>query len=158
MSKVTIFKDIKDTEQPFYREAVVILSRIKEGSSKDLVKKIRQEKDKSARNLLKQSLPAICFSGMFTKRADANISEHSGLICLDFDGYKTTKDMLQEKERLSKDKYVYSVFISPSGNGLKAVVKIPTEVDDHKKYFKSLEIHFNSSNFDKTSKNISRVC
>lgn len=158
MSKVTIFKDIKDTSQPFYRDAVIILNRIKDGSSKDLVKNIRQEKDKSARNLLKQSLPAICFSGMFTKRADANISEHSGLICLDFDGYKTTKDMLQEKERLSKDKYVYSVFISPSGNGLKAVVKIPTEVDDHKKYFKSLEIHFNSSNFDKTSKNISRVC
>tara|TARA_R110002020_G_scaffold475807_1_gene712524 strand:+ start:229 stop:2643 length:2415 start_codon:yes stop_codon:yes gene_type:complete len=158
MSKVTIFKDIKDTEQPFYREAVVILSRIKEGSSKDLVKKIRQEKDKSARNLLKQSLPAICFSGMFTKRTDSAISEHSGLICLDFDGYKTNKDMLQEKERLSKDKHVYSVFISPSGNGLKAVVKIPTEVDDHKKYFNSLEVHFNSPNFDKTSKNISRVC
>ena len=46
MSKVTIFKDIKDTSQPFYRDAVIILNRIKDGSSKDLVKNIRQEKDK----------------------------------------------------------------------------------------------------------------
>ena len=43
---ITIFKDIKVTSQPFYRGAVVILNRIKEGSSKDLVKRIREEKDK----------------------------------------------------------------------------------------------------------------
>jgi hypothetical protein len=66
--------------------------------------------------------------------------------------------MLQEKERLSKDKYVYSVFISPSGNGLKALVKIPEDPDNHKNYFNSLQSYFNSPNFDTTSKNISRVC
>jgi len=60
---VTIFKDIKSTNQPFYREVGVILKRIREGSSKDLVKKIRAEKDKSQRNIFKQSLPAVCFSG-----------------------------------------------------------------------------------------------
>ena len=99
----------------------LILNRIREGSSKDLVKKIRAEKDKTQRNRLKQSLPAVCFSGKFTKRNDSSLVEHSGIICLDFDGYKTNKDMLQEKERLSKDKSVFSVFISPSGNGLKVL-------------------------------------
>ena len=158
MSEITIFKDIKDTSQPFYRDVVVILNRIREGSSKDLVKKIRSEKDKTQRNRLKQSLPAVCFSGKFTKRNDSSLVEHSGIICLDFDGYKTNKDMLQEKERLSKDKSVFSVFISPSGNGLKVLVKIPKDADNHKNYFNSLEKHFDSEYFDKTSKNISRVC
>lgn len=158
MSKITIFKDIKETEQPFHKSVELILQRIKEGASKDLVKKIREEKDKQRRNMLKQSLPAICFSGKFTKRLDSAIVEHSGLICLDFDGYNNQKDMLQEKERLSKDKYVYSVFISPSGNGLKALVKIPADVDQHKNYFNSLEKHFDSDYFDKTTKNVSRVC
>jgi hypothetical protein len=156
--EITIFKDIKDTSQPFFRSIDVVLDRIKQGSSKDLVKQIREEKDKLKRNTLKQSLPAICFSGKFSKRSDNHITEHSGFICLDFDGYKTKKDLLEEKERLSKDKYIYSVFISPSGKGLKALVKIPTDKDNHKNYFNSLESYFDSEYFDTTSKNISRVC
>ena len=67
---VTIFKDIKDTDAPFHRDVSVILSRIKDGASKDLVKRIRTEKNKTERNELKKSLPAICFSGTFTKRND----------------------------------------------------------------------------------------
>ena len=156
--EITIFKDIKVTSQPFYRGAVIILNRIKEGSSKDLVKRIREEKDKDKINTLKQKLPAICFSGKFTKRNDKSLSQHSGLICLDFDGYDSQRDLLQEKERLSKNKYVYSVFISPSGKGLKAIVKIPPIPENHVSYFNSLEKHFNSPQFDKTCKNVSRVC
>jgi hypothetical protein len=71
---------------------------------------------------------------------------------------KSKKTYLQDKETLSKNKYVYSVFISPSGNGLKILIKIPADPDNHKNYFNSLEKYFNSPYFDKTSKNISRVC
>ncbi len=156
--EVTIFKDIKKTAQPFYRPALFILNRIKEGSSKDLVKKIREEKNKEVANEYKQKLPAICFSGNFTKRNDKSLNQHSGLICLDFDGYGSQRDLLQEKERLSKNNYVYSVFISPSGNGLKAVIKIPPIPDNHISYFNSLEQHFKSPHFDKACKNVSRVC
>ncbi len=156
--KVTIFKDIKDTSQPFYRDVKLVLKRIEDGSSKDLVKEIRKTKDKEQRNSLKKRLPAICFSGQFNKRNDNSLLEHSGLICLDFDGYKSNKDLLQEKERLSKNKYIYSVFISPSGKGLKALVKIPPNVDNHRNYFNSLKKYFKSDFFDVTSKNVSRVC
>jgi hypothetical protein len=155
---VTIFKNIKETSTPFHRDAAVILARIKEGASKDLVKKIRAEKRKAERNELKKSLPAICFSGVFNKRSDASLIEHSGLICLDFDGYEKQADMLQDKQKLSESKFVYSVFISPSGNGLKVLVKIPADAENHQNFFYSLDKHFNSPRFDKTSKNISRVC
>ncbi len=156
--QVTIFQSIKDTSTPFHRNVGVILERIKSGATKELVKKIRAEKRKPERNELKKQLPAICFSGTFTKRADNAIIEHSGLICLDFDGYQKQKELLQDKENLSKNKYVYSVFVSPSGNGLKVLVKIPADQDNHINYFNSLEKYFNSPYFDKTSKNISRVC
>jgi hypothetical protein len=157
---VTIFQNIRDTDTPFFRDVHLILERIKDGAgaTKDLVKRIRLEKDKTARNDMKKLLPAICFSGTFNKRTDASIMEHSGLICLDFDGYLKTKEMLQDKENLSKNKYVFSVFISPSGNGLKILVKIPADVSNHTNYFNSLERYFNSPYFDKTSKNLSRVC
>jgi hypothetical protein len=156
--QVTIFQDIKETSTPFYRNVGVILNRIKEGSSKELVKKIRAEKTKAERNELKKKLPAICFSGIFPKRGDAYLKEHSGLICLDFDGYAKNKDLLEDKENLSKNKFVYSVFVSPSGNGLKVLVKIPADPENHINYFNSLEKYFNSQYFDKTSKNVSRVC
>jgi hypothetical protein len=155
---VTIFQNIKETSAPFHISVAKILNRIKEGKSKDVVKKIRAEKEKALRNEVKKLLPAICFSGTFTKRADVALVEHSGLICLDFDGYDKQKTLLQDKENLSKNKYVYSVFISPSGNGLKALVKIPADAENHTNYFNSLEKYFNSPYFDKTSKNISRVC
>ena len=157
-SNITIFKNIKETTTPFYRDINVVLERIKEGACKELVKKIRLEKNKEDRNELKKELPAVCFSGTFSKRADSSINEHSGFICLDFDGYKKIKELLSEKETLSKSKYVYSVFISPSGNGLKVIVKIPQDIDNHVNYFNSLEKHFDSPHFDKTCKNISRVC
>jgi len=157
---VTIFQNIHDTDVPHVRDVNVVLDRIKDGIgiSKDIVKRIRQEKNKSERNQIKKLLPAICFSGTFKKRLDDALEEHSGLICLDFDGYEKQKELLQDKETISKNKYVFSVFISPSGNGLKVLVKIPPDVDNHSNYFNSLEKHFNSPYFDKTSKNISRVC
>jgi hypothetical protein len=156
--QVTIFQNIKDTSTPFHRDVHVILDRIKEGATRDLVKKIRSEKRKPERNELKKQLPAVCFSGIFNKRADNAIVEHSGLICLDFDGYDKQKILLNDKENLSKNKYVFSVFISPSGNGLKVLVKIPADAENHTNYFNSLDKYLNSPYFDKTSKNISRVC
>lgn len=90
-SNITIFRNIKETDAPFHRPIEAILERIKEGASKELVKRIRLEQKKQERNELKKQLPAICFSGVFTKRNDSSIQEHSGLICLDFDGYDNTK-------------------------------------------------------------------
>lgn len=156
--KVTIFKSITDTDTPFFVGVDTVLQRIKDGKSKELINKIRKEPLKDRRNELKKELPAICFSGEFNKRNDQSLLKHSGFICLDFDGYGKKKDLLAEKERLTNDRYVYSVFESPSGDGLKVIVRIPPEPDNHLKYFNSLRKKFDSPHFDTTSKNISRVC
>ena len=158
MTQITIFKNIKDTSTPFFRDVKDIIARIKEGKNKDIVKKIREEKSKEIRNKLKQELPAICFSGTFNKRNDQSLIEHSGFICLDFDGFTKSHDLLSMKQEIMKDKYTYSVFISPSGDGLKVLVKIPKDPDNHKYFFKALEKKYNSEHFDTTSKNLSRVC
>ncbi len=155
---ITIFKSIKDTSTPFYRNVEEIIERIKNGASRDLVKSIRLEGNKAERQELKKLLPAICFSGKFTKRNDTSLLEHSGLICLDFDGYTKKKDLLGAKQGFSENNYVYSVFLSPSGNGLKVLVKIPQDEENHTNYFNSLKTYFNSEYFDKTCKNVSRVC
>lgn len=155
---ITIFRNIKETSTPFYRDVDFVLNRIREGKNKELIESIRSEQDKSKRNLLKKDLPAICFSGKFPKRSDNALEEYSSLICLDFDGYKTREDMIEWKTSMSSDEYVLSVFISPSGNGLKVLVKLPNDPVNHKKYFDALGKYFDTEYFDVTSKNISRVC
>ena len=155
---VTIFKNIREIYTPFNRDVTFVLKRIKEGHHKDLIDIIRNNKDKTARNELKKDLPAICFSGTFSKRSDDAIIDHSGLICLDLDGYNSKNELFSDKKKISEDKYVMSVFVSPSGNGLKVLVKIPKDIENHKRYFDALGDHFNSPKFDISTKNISRVC
>lgn len=158
MYEVTIFKNIKDTSTPFHRSVDIMLERIKDGSSKDLIVAIRKEKDKDKRNQLKQDLPAICFSGTFNKRSDDSLINHSGLICLDFDGFKTKSALQAKKDEMAKDLYTFSVFVSPSGNGIKVLVKIPSEGSSHKSFFKALQKYYDCDEFDITCKNVSRVC
>jgi hypothetical protein len=57
---ITIFKNIKETETPFHREVGVVLNRIKNGAQKDLIKRIRLEKNKTERNEQRTKENATC--------------------------------------------------------------------------------------------------
>jgi hypothetical protein len=155
---ITYFKSINDTTTPFHVDVSIAIDRIKSGKSKELVEIIRNETKKDLRNEMKKRLPAICFSGQFSKRADNCIVEHSGIICIDFDGFRDEQHLFSKREELINDNYSYCVFISPSGDGLKVLVRIPKDPMNHKKYFNALEKHYDCEEFDTTSKNISRVC
>lgn len=155
---ITIFKNIHTTSTPFYKDVDVIINRIKNGSSKQLIEKIRKLKEKSERDILKKDLPSICFSGTFKTRSAENIIEHSGLICLDFDHFGNETIASEWRERLKNDKYTNILFTSPSGDGLKCVVKIPAEIENHKRYWDSLKEYYNTNYFDGVTSDICRVC
>jgi hypothetical protein len=154
----TIFKNITDVNTPFFKDVYFILDRIKIGKSKETVELVRKQTNKKDADKVKSTLPAICFSGTFNKRAANSIVEHSGLICLDFDKIPDEKTLNSIRKEIIKDKYVFSLFTSPSGNGLKVLIKIPKEIQHHKAYFEALEKHFNSEYFDKGVSDVSRVC
>ena len=91
------------------------MKRIQSGKSGSLIKQVRDgNKDK------KKRLPIVCFSGEFSSRSDEALFEHSGYIVLDFDHV----DVDATKKALGTDDYVHSCWISPSGTGVKALVKI----------------------------------
>lgn len=168
--KVAVFNNINDTSEPRYVEVSKILDSIKNGFFKDKIEAIRNENDKGTQSRLKSSLTSILFSsskqegvnsGRNNKvswRTDKGVVEHSGLICLDLDKFEDEFEIISVKEDLKKDPYVYSVFISPSGEGLKVLVKIPKDIQNHRKYFYGLKNHFNSPNFDDSCVNEARVC
>ena len=155
---VTVFKDLYSLKNPKYVDIDYVLQRIQEEVCKDLVTSIREEKNKSDRNLLKKKLPCVLFSGEFSSRADNALINHSGFICLDFDGFENEEVLMFSKDYLTRDKYTYSVFVSPSGDGLKVIVKIPTEAENHRSYFNGLKEYYNSKYFDDSCVNESRIC
>ena len=113
---ITYFKSINDTSSPYHVDVTVAISRIRDGKSMHLVTDVRSETDKNKRNEKKKLLPAICFSGQFSKRADTACINHSGLICIDFDGFDDDAHLSNFRKNIEKDEYTYSCFLSPSGD------------------------------------------
>jgi hypothetical protein len=151
---VTIFAHYKEVENPFYKEVNEVLLSFKDGSNKSKIDFIRTIQDKELRNKEKCKLKSICFSGKFSKRSAINVVEHSGFACLDFDN---VEDPSGFRESLKENEFIYSAFISPSGNGVKAIVKIPAEINNHKKYYEAICETFDTQ-LDTKTKDISRIC
>jgi hypothetical protein len=127
------------------------LSRIKDGKSSGTVDEVRKgNKEK------KKELPVVCFSGEFSSRSDDAIFEHSGFIVLDFDHV----DVESTKRSLATDDFVYSCWTSPSGEGVKALVKI-TNPERHRDHFRALVKYFERTHgleVDASGANESRAC
>ena len=157
---ISVFKSLyKSDDVPFEVDVLKVLARIKNGTSKDKILKIRKMKDCEEKKNLKNSLLSILFNGTFSARNDNSLIEHSGLCILDFDKYESEEKQNQEREKLMKCQFVFSVFESPSGNGLKALIRIPQcDKETHKRYFKSFGEYINSDYFDFKNSNLSRVC
>ncbi len=95
MSKITIFPSVRETSSGHFITIETALQRIKTNPKQhDLIQRIRNTTDKAQRDELKRTLPAYCFSGMFTRKNTASIQQHSGLICLDFDN--ETRDNIRD--------------------------------------------------------------
>ena len=154
---VTIFKNV------FSKEPIVItletaVNRIKKGNSKQRVFDIRVQIDKERRSELKVNLPSVFFSGRFKGTESTDLLEHSNFIVLDFDDVTSNPDIElveQAKQELIKNQYIYACWISPSGNGLKGLVKV-ADGNKHEEHFTALQDEFKG--LDKSGKNINRHC
>lgn len=157
MTNVTIYKKATDVSNGFTKDVMFCLERIKRGKSKDLVEWLRTlPSDEYNKN--KSQLAGVCFNGVFEYRSLAGIKEHSGLIILDFDKFETCQDAIDFRNSISDDDYIFSCWISPSGKGVKALVKIPKDIENHKEYFKALKNYYNHPNWDDSGSDVSRFC
>ena len=104
----------------------------------------------------KKELPVVCFSGEFSSRADDALFEHSGLVVLDFDHV----DVDATKTALATDNFIHSCWTSPSGAGVKALVRI-TNPERHRDHFRALIKYFERTHgleLDESGINESRAC
>ena len=157
---VTIFRNLFNTDTPHHISIDKVVSRIKNGKSKSVIDRIRSSEDKSERDDLKiKNLPAILFSGIFSERNKSGLISHSGGMVIDFDDFETESIYKETWNKVISNPYVITAFRSPSGNGIKAVIKIPScNSEDHSRYFRKFEEEFSYDYFDKSNCDVSRVC
>lgn len=150
---ITVFNNFSNIKKPKYCSIDAVLDSIKKCTIQNQLNEIRIEKDEKKKKELKKMLPCILFSGKFKERNDKSIVEHSGFVVLDWDKLQNLED---KKREISSFPFIYSCFISPSGDGLKAVVRIPAIIEKHRGYYKGLMKLF--PDLDATSINESRIC
>jgi len=149
---ITIFPSILHTEKPSYITISDALQRISTGGKHlSLVQQVREGQKEA-----KKKLPVILWAGEFDSRRDESIRLHSGLIVLDFDHI----DVEGSKDILSTDPYVFACWISPSGEGLKALVNV-SNPSLHRDHFRALQAYFDTEyglEVDPSGINESRGC
>jgi hypothetical protein len=157
---VSVFKDLfKSKDVPYLVPLEKVIARIEKGTCKDIIDKIRSAKTKDLKTSLKNTLPSILFAGEFSERNSNSLINHSGLMVVDFDKYESKEALLEHRKLLEKNKHFVLLFTSPSGDGIKGVVKIPVATKEtHPKYFKEFQNTFNFDYFDISNSNVDRVC
>ena len=173
--RITIFPNIGETTNPNTLSLYDAFERIKgnKGGTKPKIEAIRSAPTKEERNNQKKQLPCVLFSGEFREteiineqtgeitvsaRHDKSLAKHSGLVVLDWDDIEPQ----ELRPKLKEDPYILACWVSPSGNGLKALVKI-TDTDKHHAHYRSILSVFNKKykkfgELDKSNINPSRVC
>ena len=110
-----------------------------------------------------RSLAVFTPAGVFTRRANARLTEASGLVHFDFDH---PPNLAQAKVRFTEDPWIVYAFVSPSGDGLKVAVWADGIVDDRTykhawgtvlAYFERTYPDLAVAN-DKACKEIARLC
>src|SRR5262249_12609908 len=118
-----------------------------------------ERRAKQAAGELKKQLPAVLWSGRFTQRANDKLVSHSGLLCADLDGLNGELPTVREKLKASP--HLWALFLSPSGEGLKAIFRVPADAAKHTESFRAAEQHvreLTGIQMDQSGKDVARLC
>jgi hypothetical protein len=159
---VTIFKNFNEIIE--HKTIPEILQEIKTGKFRHAIVYLRKslsENKMEAYEKAKKSLPAFTPSGKFIdgRKVDLLV-EYSNYIILDIDKLSAA-DLQNAAHLANQSEFTYASFISPSGNGLKILVKIDTPKTEHKKTFLLVQGYYENLlklEIDKSGKDITRLC
>lgn len=102
-------------------------------------------------------LPAVAYNGVFSEVEESHIMQYSNVTAMDFDDIEGYNEMQHLWRRLIITPCVYSVFVTPSGGRLKALVLHDnTNPNNHRDLYEQLLAKFNISNPDTSCRDLAR--
>ncbi|QYY36865.1 BT4734/BF3469 family protein [Ruficoccus sp. ZRK36] len=103
------------------------LMGIKNGIYKEVVQKVRKAEGKVKKRKAKMELPSLMPTGVFENGLKDMVPDpFSGLLQVDIDD---VPDVQEVKSQLMSDPHIYSCFVSPSGRGVKGLIRVPQDSD-----------------------------
>jgi len=131
---ISYWRGVKIVDKDIERTSIdEFLERVKTGYWKEQVELVRSEESKDRRKVIKETLPAVTIGGVFSKRSQDNLENHSGFICIDVDDYT-------DRTKINSDEYTYASLLSVSGTGFAVICKI--DPSKHKESYNFLSEHY----------------
>src|SRR3989339_1817554 len=160
--QVSLFKNFNEVTENLAISA--ILEQIRDGRYKSRVLQLREliaEGKIKEYKKQKKSLPAFSPCGIFEGGRKLHlIKDYSSLIILDID--KLEPSILQTiKLQTSNIPYTYTTFTSPSGSGLKILVRVDSSILHHLEAYNQVKEFYESVlsvPVDPSGKDITRLC
>ncbi len=161
MKEISIFKDFNQVVGNKTFEAIAEI--IRNGKFKtqiDELQELLKSGNENEYKIKKKSLLAFTPSGKFNGgRKMEFLSEYSKIIIIDID--KLENNINELKQKAINCKYTYSCFVSPSGKGLKILVKTENSVVKHREVFLQVQSFYEkllNVEIDSSGKDITRLC
>ena len=161
---VSLYKTVMDTTAMEQNPVLQVLFKINNGTYKHLVDpatKAFQEGNTELYAELKKKIPSFIISGTYEGgRKAENLKDYSGYLILDID--KLPKDEIKNyKQKIAEVPFTFACFISPSGVGLKIIIKVNSNPTNHLQAFNQLKAIYEKATgveIDKSGKDINRLC
>jgi hypothetical protein len=120
---VTTFRGLRFTAPKEQTTLEAVLMDIKSDRWKDKIEKCHRDLK------YKDWLPCFTPTGEFSHRSIKGMETYNGIICLDVDHVENPSEL---KEKTKNLPWVHAAFITPSGKGLKVMVKTNATPDVYK--------------------------
>ena len=165
---MSLFHGATSTDPAGTLTLAALVERIRTDS--DLARKTARvrELQGNARKEAKRELPAVTFGGLFSYRANDKLTAYSWLLVIDFDDVPDAPGL---REAVASHPCCLLAFVSPGGNGVKAVFRLDTggfdtsDVDAvqafHRRAFNALQADCEARygvKVDPSGKDVSRLC
>jgi hypothetical protein len=121
----------------------------------------RMRKGSPEHTTMKKQIPCFIPQGVFAKRGKAHIKTPAELMVIDIDNLQSMAEAEAYRDGLRDDPHVYAAFVSPSGNGVKILVRTDGLRDDAamKRAFPIMAQRYGEHvSADESGKDISRLC
>ncbi|MBD3638519.1 MAG: DUF3987 domain-containing protein [Crocinitomicaceae bacterium] len=162
MATATVYKNF--TQIVEHRSLLLITKDIQEGKYQGEIEQIRrclEDGKKDEADKLKKQLPAFTASGKFEGGRTAEmLQQYSGFIILDLD--KLNEKQLGDALNIARIAvYTFCCFRSPSGNGLKILVEVDSDAENHVTAYNQVADYYERAlnlEIDRSGKDIPRLC
>jgi len=152
--QISFFKKIADTKNVWYIDLMEVLKIIRTGdlelcdmdgrscSLSELIQKIRSEVPRERLQEYKNSLlPPVCYNGVFD--SEGELIQYNDITAIDIDHIGGRERLEEMRQKLIAEPHSIAVFETPSGDGLKVIVRHDNrDPDRHSDMYKQIMAYY----------------